>query len=1548
MGGSKSKLAALEEVEVSVGEAPFQLFRAKLEANTELSLYALKGSSRPIHKLRFATATDVDGQIALYSGGILVAKIKIKDLEKQKHWLALADSTPQASNSSAQPPEPSPPPSKQIPALAPNRQQAGKRNLPTAPWSTVRIFISSTFRDFHFERDQLVRLVFPELRARLAKRKLCPLHCVEIDLRWGVTEEEAESGAALSICLNEVDRCRPFFLGMLSERYGWRPPQYDLPARPEFDYIRSLPFGFSVTHLEFLHGVLHEEPPAGIPALVFLRDSSFATAPAVLSASHLFSDYLSESTEAASALKELKAELKKSPNAKCFDYSVTPHVQDGRVVLRDLEFFSATVSGALWSLIEAAIPDVAQLSLSSSALGPAEAAESQAHRNFIELRSRSFFGRQSLLKQLHEHVEAAAGKTSVPAVLVGSAGAGKSALMTKFASELMQNDAVHLIPHFVGVTPSASSLSKMVERVVRVCAYQVGITDPTAGQDLPFETLRDEVLPSLLQTVSAKTTKTVVILIDAVNELVDRGTGHARRMEWLPSTLPSNVAVVLSLTSESVQLNVLRSRDPVVCEIGVNILPRVPDATLIVRATMAEYGKTLDERPQNNQLEMLLSHPEATRPLYLIIAMEEIRVFGFYEQLSAFISSLPATLPALLDTVLERLEDDHGKELVSVCMSLIATSRHGIQEHDLIKIITARGHSLPAWLRLSRSLSAVLLRSSESLKSFVFREVVTAVNLRYLSQSSEQMAIHSALAELYLENADPTHDMTWATTDPYYMTHLPYHASLTSNVKLIEPLLTLSFVSTRVSLGHAYDVVGDFDFLLSVIETTTQPDLASLIPVTREFCSFLHQNADNLARYPALTIQQALNSDGESLVHKLASSLSLSLLPAGLMKLVNIHKSRNPCVTSLPAPSFLNSCVLVGSSGVAALGDKSISVWSQTTGRELLSCTTSYIVASVVDLCSNRIFAFLRLKGSPGFAEFSVFALDIATGAVVMRTTERRVRTSAVSPQSSQTNLLSPRSAQADGAGVASPNPSPNPSPALSSQPTLNFGVASLPLTRTVHTEDTDSDPEIVRCLVWRSANAGLLITLGSFVGDRSNAIGSLLAYNSASGAEVVLPPPLQAARVSSFCVSNDQLTFAVARVEEEKTTEKKKKLLFLNIVELFTWKESGAGVSVQCIWAATTSLDHLLPPFVSVHLSPSCAFVAASTTRGEILFGNCKADSDAAKRFSEPVRPRAGNAFVVIFQEETGRVLAFSRRDNNVYVLQIVTAPDFSVSVSSTLLGHTRGVTAAAWNPIKECFATGSMDKRVILWSATPPHSIIAAVSEHSGQVNDLSVADSGLVFSCGRDRMVRVTDVDLARRSPPRDGHDDGVMGLSFAPHNSGFSGSFVSASLDGTLALWTSTKSMLTLCGRTQASSSRINAVDFSNQFPGLVVSAGADKLVRLWSVRKTENGSSVPLQLTATNINGEKHSNWIHSVKFAPSSGLAVDSDSSPTSTLASCARDSRVLLWSVECGSSASGDDTIWQPKALKVVHDFSVENEELNSLAWISSKHLLSAGCAPP
>ena len=70
----------------------------------------------------------------------------------------------------------------------------------------IRVFLSSTFRDFMQERDLLVKQVFPKLRRKARERGV---ELVEVDLRWGITEEESRQGKVLPICLAEINRCRP-------------------------------------------------------------------------------------------------------------------------------------------------------------------------------------------------------------------------------------------------------------------------------------------------------------------------------------------------------------------------------------------------------------------------------------------------------------------------------------------------------------------------------------------------------------------------------------------------------------------------------------------------------------------------------------------------------------------------------------------------------------------------------------------------------------------------------------------------------------------------------------------------------------------------------------------------------------------------------------------------------------------------------------------------------------------------------------------------------------------------------------------------------------------------------------------------------------------------------------------------------------------------------------------------------------------------------------------------------------------------------------------
>jgi hypothetical protein len=124
------------------------------------------------------------------------------------------------------------------------------------PSKVIRIFVSSTFTDFFNEREVLVKQVFPELKEWCTNRGLDLIEC---DLRWGVPKDSTNEETILT-CLEELDRCyadngeQIFFIGLLSERYGWI-PEYTLLDKNIIEKYKWIPQA-SITFMELMHGAL--------------------------------------------------------------------------------------------------------------------------------------------------------------------------------------------------------------------------------------------------------------------------------------------------------------------------------------------------------------------------------------------------------------------------------------------------------------------------------------------------------------------------------------------------------------------------------------------------------------------------------------------------------------------------------------------------------------------------------------------------------------------------------------------------------------------------------------------------------------------------------------------------------------------------------------------------------------------------------------------------------------------------------------------------------------------------------------------------------------------------------------------------------------------------------------------------------------------------------------------------------------------------------------------------------------------------------------------
>ncbi len=142
--------------------------------------------------------------------------------------------------------------------------------LQSPAWSERPVFISSTFRDMHAERDALLKFVFPALEERLHERRE---RLIPIDLRWGVESvgHEYKEVLVLQVCLREVDRARPLMLVILGQRYGWVPPALQMATAVEgrgHELANAL--GKSVVELEIAYGALATKEPSR--AAFFFRD----------------------------------------------------------------------------------------------------------------------------------------------------------------------------------------------------------------------------------------------------------------------------------------------------------------------------------------------------------------------------------------------------------------------------------------------------------------------------------------------------------------------------------------------------------------------------------------------------------------------------------------------------------------------------------------------------------------------------------------------------------------------------------------------------------------------------------------------------------------------------------------------------------------------------------------------------------------------------------------------------------------------------------------------------------------------------------------------------------------------------------------------------------------------------------------------------------------------------------------------------------------------------------------------------------------------------
>lgn len=807
-------------------------------------------------------------------------------------------------------------------------------------WRTIRVFISSTFRDMHGERDLLTRFIFPELRARAHSKQI---QLYEVDLRWGVTEEDARHHKALEICLNEISRCH-YFIGLLGERYGWVQKEYDVSDSPQFDWLKEFPTGHSITEIEMQHACLQDPEKSVGKAFFYFRSAAVnATVPE----GHR-NCFESESEEAKGKIELLKSDIRTSGIEVYDGYpSRWLGVLEDKPMVGGLEDFGKRVLHNIWNAIKRDYPD------SEASLDPVVEA-AIAHNAFAESRASSFVGRKSLLTKAQQMVKST---EQGLVLLVGKPGSGKSAFMATLAQQCSESSSCQsqqlILTHFLGAAPSSTNITSILTRLCHEMNHRFNLE-----QDVPDDyTEIVKCWPEFLEDSGSavEVGSHFMIFIDGLDLLEEKH--NARALDWLPSKVPRGVVIVVSAVEKGqIALN-LQKRSPPPTSLTIGTLNEW-DKGDMVRQTLARHRKSLDESPFNNQMKLLLSKKDATNPLFLHLACEELRVFGLFEEVSSFLKTLPPTLPDLLQELLARIEREIGDEMVSVALSLLCLVRNGLKEYELSGLVSLYVNSklspkdvettVPAMTlsRLLRCLQSFLQptdQESSDLLTLAHKDIEKAVRLRYMKGGGDKERVyHKLLATFFRSEADPSGEEEYKSNDVRAFNELPFHLMQAGQWKELKDVVcNINFVISKCQLGSAQNLLEDYTPSLEGLPSGKSQELSKFVsqPRVETFRSFVSQNLHVLTATPALSIQQAINEPNTSLVAQEAERV-LQDNPQPLVKWLNRSSKENPRRMTIPNHSSEVMCVAVSKDSTqfaAGFKNCSVRVYRVATGKEMKS-----------------------------------------------------------------------------------------------------------------------------------------------------------------------------------------------------------------------------------------------------------------------------------------------------------------------------------------------------------------------------------------------------------------------------------------------------------------------------------------------------------------------------------------------------------------------------------------------------------------------------------
>lgn len=704
-------------------------------------------------------------------------------------------------------------------------------------WKDVFIFISSTFNDMHAERSYLISSVFPELR------NWCEghfLHLYDIDLRWGISEDDAgdvakddERQRVIKKCLDGIDSCKPFFLCLLGQRRGWIPNKRIVPdnAYSESLIPETLQGNHSITEMEILHSLTNQGQSAKDHCLFLFRDPAYL---------NLITDTLSrkiycDSEENLYHLKQFKSWLNDTYPGNCVNYlgqwsddAFTPEIYKSDCSEEDLQRMrqgrftdfktsESTLREFILLFFKEKIKNAFPDYFADKHDSPLT---SVLQEYYISSQTVSYVRFEEHENIFHRFLSSSSKSTFV---LMSSPGGGKTAFL---ANAVQQIEGIRIL-RFIGTSGLFADETQLYRSILKEFAI-LGIIDI---EHIPFQDF--EIKPFFLSLIRNQVFKNpVTIIIDGVDRLDD-----FKNLSWLPVELAENVKLIVSVDTASVtdvMLSFWMSKG-----VTVFTIPELDarQIRLITEKYLQLYLKKFDE----TNMKELLTLQQVVNPLDLRLILSELRVFGSFEQLLQKIrTDFGNTTESIITEVFLRLEKEHSytdnrSKFIRLFFGFIAISVKGLPLEDLTQLmIKCWGLQAPTEEIFRMEIHTLLYQ----LRSY-FYTYNDVISFAYPVMKSAALKHYAEICkdlrkELILYYSEQNHAIRYSTLPPekskITFEELPYQLSMSRRYsELSDLMIDLKWVRSAVTICGVYDYLDVFDLLPKAYRTETISELFKVI-----------------------------------------------------------------------------------------------------------------------------------------------------------------------------------------------------------------------------------------------------------------------------------------------------------------------------------------------------------------------------------------------------------------------------------------------------------------------------------------------------------------------------------------------------------------------------------------------------------------------------------------------------------------------------------------------------------------------------------------------